>query len=268
MILEGKRIASMLCASCHFNPATNALTGHYMPEVIEFGKIYSANITQDKQYGIGKYTDGQLLYLLRTGIKPDGTFLPPYMPKFVHMSDKDLHGIIGWLRSDDPMVTAKNIPDTVSEPNFFAKFLCTIAFKPATYPENPIVAPDTNNLVAYGKYITIGKIECFGCHSKNFEGLNVQEPEKSEGFLAGGNPIPGEAGKLISSANLTPDPETGIGLWSENQFVKALKFGIRPDGRTNRLPMAPYAAMTDLEARSVFAYLNSLPPVKNKIAVN
>jgi hypothetical protein len=254
MIVNGERLASMLCAECHLNQQDHLLTGAPMPDAGAFGDIYSANITQDKQYGIGGWTDGQLLYFLRTGVKPGGQFAPPYMPKFVHMSDYDLESVVAWLRSDDARLKASNQPSTPPKPDFLGKFLCFVAFKPVPYPDHTIHAPDSNDLVAYGKYIVTGKIECWTCHSASFK--------------TGGNPIPDRQGNIVYSANLTPDPQTGIGSWTEDQFAKALKYGIRPDGTTNRYPMVPYTRMTDHECQCIFAYLNSLTPVHNEVKRN
>ncbi len=52
------------------------------------------------------------------------------------------------------------------------------------------------------------------------------------------------------------DPETGIGSWTEEQFVKAVRFSITPHG-TNKYPMEPYSALTDKEASAVYAYLKN-----------
>jgi hypothetical protein len=258
----------MLCVQCHLNPEDNLLTGTHLPDVASFGDIYSANITKDPQYGIGSWTDGQLIYFLRTGVKPSGQWAPPYMPKFVHMSDYDLQSVIAWLRSDDPRIKASNQPSTASKPDFLAKFLSLVAFKPVPYPDHPITAPDSNDLAAYGEYIVTGKIECWACHSASFKTLNIEEPTKTPGYMAGGNSIPDRQGKIVVSANLTPDEATGIGTWTEDQFIKALKFGIRPDGTTNRYPMVPYTRMTDHECQCIFAYLKTLPPVHNQIQRN
>jgi cytochrome c2 len=76
------------------------MTGKELPEMAELGKIYSKNITHDPLSGIGKWTDGELYSFMRTGIKPDGQYVPIYMPKFPLMSDEDLKSVIAWLRSD------------------------------------------------------------------------------------------------------------------------------------------------------------------------
>ena len=61
----------------------------------EFGEIYAPNITKDTQYGIGGWTDAEIMYLLRTGIKRDGSYVPPYMAKLPMLSDEDMASIIG-----------------------------------------------------------------------------------------------------------------------------------------------------------------------------
>ena len=72
-IERGRQLSAMLCNDCHMDRNTDKLTGRKMDEVKQFGAVYSKNITKDPEHGIGKWTDGELAYLLRTGIKPDGT---------------------------------------------------------------------------------------------------------------------------------------------------------------------------------------------------
>src|SRR5687767_11532905 len=94
-VARGEKIASMLCRSCHYNSETGKLTGYAFKDAPEFGKIYSKNITQDKEAGIGNWTDAQLIYFIRTGIHPlTGKYVPPYMAKLVHISDEDMRSII------------------------------------------------------------------------------------------------------------------------------------------------------------------------------
>ena len=68
-IAKGQKLASMLCSSCHFDGNTGKFTGRRMDEAPQFGEIYSKNITKHPDHGIGKWTDGELAYLLRTGLK-------------------------------------------------------------------------------------------------------------------------------------------------------------------------------------------------------
>lgn len=260
-ITHGKIIVSLLCAECHQNRETGRLTGANMDPLhkMPFGLIYSQNITNDKTVGIGDWTDGQIIYLLRTGIKRDGQYAPPWMAKLPNMSDEDIASVIAFLRSDDPMVAADDTPDRHCEPSFFAKFLCTVAFKPLPFPEKPIPQPDTTNKVEWGKYL-VWNFECFSCHSHDFSKNNYMHPEQSAGYLGGGNQL-----DSIYSSNITPDNETGIGKWSEADFVKALRFGLLPDNTTTRGPMKPYTLLTESESKAIYAYLRTVPPIHNKV---
>ena len=80
---------------------------------------------------------------------------------------------------------------------------------------------------------------------------------------AGGRALATPFGTFYSP-NITPDPETGIGRWSDAQFLRALRDGVRPDG-ANYFPAFPYPSftrITDADARAIKAYLFSLPAVR------
>lgn len=77
MIGEGKRLTQIMCAPCHYDPATKKLTGIRMEDVPGFiGKVIAKNITNHPEKGIGKYTDGELAYIIRTGVAKDGKIMP------------------------------------------------------------------------------------------------------------------------------------------------------------------------------------------------
>ncbi len=265
MIAEGKRLSSMLCSKCHM-AQNGKLEGQLMPDLpAEFGKAWSLNITRHPEYGAGRYTDGELAYLLRTGVKRNGEYAPPWMPKFPHISDYDLHSIIAYLRSDAPELEPSDKVQPASQPSFLTKFLCRVAFKPLPYPTEEIVAPPPSDKVAFGKYLATGKVDCYGCHSPSFETMNIMEPEKTPGYFSGGNAMPNLEGEIIYTRNLTPDKETGIGNWTEEQFVKAVRFGQLPNGGSVRYPMEPFAAMTEEEASAIWAYLQTIPAIRNDV---
>jgi mono/diheme cytochrome c family protein len=70
------------------------------------------------------------------------------------------------------------------------------------------------------------------------------------------------------ATNLTPDENTGIGSWSEDTFVKALKTGRHMGVSRPILPPMPWQAyrhLTDEDLRAVYAYLRTLPPVHNRV---
>ncbi len=267
MVAEGKRISTMMCAKCH-QAENGKLEGHFMADMPEmFGKVWSANITQHPEYGTGRYTDGELAYLLRTGIKKDGGYAPPWMPKFPNMSDRDIESIIAYLRSDAPELAASDKAQPASQPSFFAKFLCRVAFKPLPYPAQPILAPPAEDKVAFGKYIATAKVDCYACHSPSFQNTDVMVPENTPGYFSGGNAMPNLEGEIIYTRNLTPDKETGIGKWTEEQFVQAVRFGKRPNGTSVRYPMSPHPELTDEEVAAIFAYLQTIPAIHQDVDV-
>lgn len=261
-IAQGQKIASMECIACHAGD-DGKLTGKLLNELPpEFGTIYSRNITSDPDVGIADWTDGELLYLLRTGIKRDGQYIPPYMSKFHLASDEDMYSVIAWLRSDK--IIPSNIEPPESEPSFLTKMLSHFAFKPLPYPEKPINQPDTNNAVEHGKYLANAIYNCYPCHSADFKTMNDLEPEKSGGFYGGGNKMPGVNGEIITTSNLTFD-ETGIAAYSEEEFVQAVKYNKKRDGTVLRYPMFPHNQLTDKEAEAIYAYLKTVPNIKQPI---
>jgi mono/diheme cytochrome c family protein len=263
-INEGARVASVLCLHCHASQ-DGKLGGNYMPDAKQFGEVHAANITQHPDYGITGYTDGELAYLLRTGILKDGRYAPPYMPKFPNMSDEDLFSIIAFLRSDHPMVQPSDHHPPEPVPNFLTKMLTRTAFKPLPYPEVPINAPSPSGRVSYGKYLVDAKFDCYSCHSASFRKADVMRPENSAGYFGGGNTLLDKEMKVVYSSNLTMDKETGLGNWTEAEFTRALRFGMKPDNTPVRYPMIPAPVITDEEASAIWAYLQTVPVIHNPL---
>lgn len=263
---NGKDIVIALCKNCHMSD-DGKLGGAFM-EKGPIGNIFAPNITNDIEYGVGKYTEGELLYLLRTGIANDGRYIPPIMVKLPHMSDEDIEDVIAFLKSDDFLVSpSKNeIPKT--EYGLLAKMLMKLgAFGPLPYPEEEILRPSIDDEVELGKYLAVGVYDCYSCHSKSFTKINLMEPEKTPGFFGGGNMMSvsnAPNAEVIPSANLTFDTHTGIGNWTKSDFIKALRTGVKPDGTTLRSPMVPYNNLSDKEAGAIYEYLKSLPIITNK----
>ena len=114
--------------------------------------------------------------------------------------------------------------------------------------------------VARGAYLVNGIMNCGNCHSP-------QEPDgKVSGApLSGGPAIPTPV-FMAYPPNITQDPATGIGGWTDLQIVTALREGRTPDGRTLRppMPVGLYRGMSDQDAYAVAAYLRTLPPVISK----
>ncbi|MBC6990239.1 c-type cytochrome [Hymenobacter sp. BT491] len=265
LLANGEKIAMSMCADCHLDRKANSFSGRYISDLPpEFGKLYSANITQDPEHGIGKWTDAELITLFRTGIGRDGRFRI-VMPQFVHMSDEDINSLVVFLRSNHEWVQPKAVASHAQEPSFLGKVLVNTVMKPTPMPAHAIVQPNPDDKVAFGHYLVTGRYLCYDCHSKDFQTNNILEPERSEGFMAGGNKFITPNGETIFSRNLTAEPETGIGDWSEEQFVKAVKFGQSPHGPL-RLPMPKFSVLSDEEVKAMFAYLQTIPKLRNATA--
>ncbi len=268
LVARGKALAEMRgCFDCHLNRDTGSATGVLVPDVPPpVAKVtHGSNITRDLNHGIGSYSDGQLAWLLRTGVRPDGRLLAPWMPRMVQAADEDLKAIIAFLRSDDPMLAANPLPSKGTEFGFLGKALRKFAWKPDVLLPGPIVAPPLTDKVAYGKYVVAGMIDCYACHSANFAMVNNAQPELTPGFLGGGNPMIDLAGEPVFSANITPDPETGIGKWTEQDFIRALREGVHPKGTPLRYPMPHFHQLSEEQASAVFAYLKTVPPIQNAV---
>jgi mono/diheme cytochrome c family protein len=263
-VARGRKIVGMLCYDCHYSNTTHKLSGHRLPEIPDvFGEIYSHNITSDKENGIGGWTDGEIMYFLRTGIHKNNEYVPPYMPKFPHVADEDINSIVAFLRSTDSLVAPAAVADTAEKPSLLAFFLGRFVFKPHEYPTKQIDPPPANDKVAIGKYWATGVIGCYQCHSADFKTNNEVNPEQSAGFFGGGNEMKDASGKVIYTANITPDQSHGIGSWSEQDFLHALRDGLRRDNTALRYPMSRFPELSDSEIVAIYSYLRTIPALAN-----
>jgi mono/diheme cytochrome c family protein len=116
--------------------------------------------------------------------------------------------------------------------------------------------------VARGRYL----VTIAGCSDCHTPGALIGAPDMKR-YLGGsdvGFSIPGQG--VFVGQNLTPDKETGIGSWTSEQIVTAIRTGKRPDGGEVS-PVMPYSAfshLTDEDAQAIAAFLKSLPAVSNK----
>lgn len=122
-------------------------------------------------------------------------------------------------------------------------------------PSNPQFDPPTSStpLVERGAAF-VAQEGCPGCH---------QSPVASDGILSGSD-VPKGAKKAFPK-NLTPDPETGIGMWSDAQIMGAMRMGTDDQAMALCDVMPRFSAMTDDEAKAIVAYLRALPAVKRDI---
>ena len=264
------------CWGCHQNPhegVNGPPNGGMLFDLTDvgpgFGKWYSRNLTPDVETGLGGWTDGEIVQALREGLSRDHTTLFPIMPvDWYHgMADDDALAVVAYLRSLAPV--KNDVPRR--EPSFVAKALFTFKLmKPKDPIATPIVAPPPGITPEYGRYLSSNLADCADCHTPR----NLQDGQfyldslfAGSSFAFGG----GEDDPILSYArNITPDKETGIGSWTEDDFVTAVTTGVRPDG-TVLAPHMPYAfykswSIDDLKA--VYAYLKTVPARKRKVPAN
>jgi mono/diheme cytochrome c family protein len=126
---------------------------------------------------------------------------------------------------------------------------------------SPAAADDAQ--VARGRFL----VTIAGCSDCHTPGALLGTPDMKR-YLGGsdvGFAIPG-AGVFVGE-NLTPDKETGLGAWTEQQIITAIRTGKTPEGRELSAVM-PYPALshlTDADAQAIVAFLKSLPPVSNQV---
>ncbi len=256
-INEGRRIAKIICIRCHYNFETGTLAGRRHGNPKRLGDFSSGNITNDSATGIGKWSNGQLYYFLKTGIKPDGNYVFD-MPKYPNMCEEDILSIIAFFRSNDSLVRKTNNETPSPRLSFLARALLQFVIRPPSFENRVVSYPDTDNAIAFGRYLATAKFSCYECHSLNMVTTNYNCPEKSWNFFKGGNPHVNEQREKIYTPNITGDSAKGIGRWTNKQFARTLQNGIKPDGSTVRDPMFPFYLLTEKETESIFIYLKSI----------
>jgi mono/diheme cytochrome c family protein len=245
------------CGNCHtpHDAANRELPGMELAGGREFddaelGHIVGPNITPDRETGIGAWSAAQIVTALRTGRRPDGTLIAPPMPiEFYRgLGDRDAEAIAAYVKSLKPVHHA------------VARSHYRVPLPPSYGPEVAHVAePDRGDKVAYGAYLAGPVAHCMECHTPRIRGVLQRDR-----LGAGGRELPdiGHPGALTVSRNITPDPEHGLGKWSDADIERAITLGLRPDGTrlAETMPFAAYRRMTAADLAAIVAYLRLLPP--------
>lgn len=273
-VKRGEYLANhvVVCMDCHsqrdfsqfsgpLKEGTLGSGGEKFAEEFGFpGTFYSKNITPA---ALSDWTDGEIYRAITTGVSKKGNALFPVMPyKFYgQMDPEDVKDIIAYLRSLPPI--ENEVP--ASKANFPFNFILN------TIPQKavPTKKPDPSDRVAYGKYLT-HIAGCVECHTPpNDKGQKIPGME-----LAGGWEMGVGGGKIVTTANLTPDKETGIGNWTEADFIARFKSyadssyvnpTVAPGEFQTIMPWMMYAHMKAEDLSAIYAYLQTVPPVRNEI---
>lgn len=226
----------------------------------DFGVLYSPNLTPT---GIGSWTDEQLYTAVAQGVSAHKGSLFPLMPypTYGKMAREDLEDILAYVRT----LKAKESQTGPSQLNFPLNLV--VRTMPSAPDHQP--APPKSDTVAYGRYL-LSIASCNDCHTPTSRGQDVAGMT-----LAGGFEFQTPWGP-VRSANITPDPATGIGSWTRAQFIQRFK---DPKQRHNRgdeiaqgefntmMPWVSYSGMSEEDLGAMYDYLKTVTPVSNKVDI-
>lgn len=243
------------CGNCHTPrgpggvfDASKDLAGGFVIDEKPFRAVTS-NITQDKETGIGAWTDAQIARAIREGIRPDGSLIGPPMPFGLYrgISDSDLAAMVAYLRTVKPVS------------NKVEKSVYRIPLPPAYGP--PVASvPDVPRAdkVKYGEYLAGPIGHCVECHTP----MGKDGRHDWSRIGQGGMEFNGPWGVSVAR-NITPHPDDGLGKWSNAEIKRAITQGISKNGAKLYPPMAfsLYAKVKDADLDAIVAYLRTLKPL-------
>jgi mono/diheme cytochrome c family protein len=214
--------------------------------------VKGANITSDRDTGIGNWSDAELRTTLLTGVRPNGVALATVMPYpfYKLLMPGDVDAIVAYLRSVPP------IRNEVQAPNYKAQQVA--ATVPGT--DKPMTADDLKDPVKRGFYLS-SLAHCMACHSRASEAV---PPDFKGNYGRGGREFRGPWGVTVT-ANISSSTK-GLGGWSDAEIRRALTEGVSKDGRKLKPPMIDYVAYyktwksEDMDA--LIAWIRTIPPIE------
>lgn len=247
------------CGNCHTPRAQGVpvmekqLSGGFQTFDEPAFVVKGANITPDRDTGIGAWSDAEIKAALIDGVRPNGTPLATVMPYPFYriMTANDLDAIVAYLRSVPP------VRNNVQRPIYkSAQF-------DVPYPgaEKPMSEEDLNDPVKRGLYLS-SIAHCMACHARRSED---EPPDFKNALGKGGREFKGPWGVTVT-ANITSHPTSGLGSWSDDEIKRALTEGVSRDGRRLKPPMIDYVAYykkwTDTDMSALIAWIRSIPPIE------
>jgi mono/diheme cytochrome c family protein len=261
LVARGRYIVrnAATCGGCHSANERNPdgpLSGGTEFKDWRLGTIRASNLTPDSATGIGAWSEADIVRALRNGQRPSGRVLAPVMPyDWMHrMSDADAYAVAYYLKSEPAVHN-----DVRQNPN--------LVFKTAQLFRAPddrllVVPPARGPTAAYGDYLANHVALCAHCHTPR-SGIREQYDDKLA--YAGDATPPKEF--PANPSNITPDSATGIGRWSEADFIRTMRTGVNPSGDTLNpiMPWRTMRRMTDDDLRAIYRYLRTLSPIENSV---
>jgi mono/diheme cytochrome c family protein len=267
-IARGKYIFTVSdCSGCHsgrdFNRFGGPVVESQLGQGFEFpkelglpGRVAARNITPDVETGLGGWTDGEKIRAIREGISKDGTMLFPMMPyeRFRTMSDEDVESLVAYMN------TLRPVRHRVERSRI--EFPVSVLMKSAPRPAGSIPPPDRADRMQYGGYLA-NLAGCAGCHTEYEKG-------KPKGPAFAGGERFAFPGAVVVSANITPDPQTGIGRWKEADFIDKFhqyreyaEKGSPAAGPENFtvMPWLEFSRLDAADLGAIYTFLSSQKPV-------
>lgn len=241
------------CKGCHTDPVRGRPFAGGRPIETPFGMVVAANITPDRETGIGDWSDSDFDRALREGIMPDGTRLYPAMPYpyYTRMSREDVRAIHAYLNTIAPAhheVHSNQLPFPFNIRSLM-RLWDALYFEPGEYKPAPGKSAAWNR----GGYLVEGAGHCAACHSpKNFLGGD-RSGQRFRGYSLQGWFAP----------DITADPQRGLGDWSDTDIVEYLKKGHNRFAAASG-PMAEEvengsSKMSDADLAAIASYLKDQP---------
>jgi mono/diheme cytochrome c family protein len=225
-----------------------------------FGTVFSPNITPDRQSGIGHWRLADFERALRWGIAPDDSHYLPIFPFsfYGRLTAADLRDLKAFV---DTLPAVSRI-DRGGEARILSAARARAAIAVIAEPFAGDWQPDPSKSEDWnrGAYLVAAVGRCADCHTpRNWLGAR----DRARAF-SGASAGPG--GKAVP--NITPDPETGIGKWSEQDIMNLLKDGQTPDfdfvGGAMGEIVRNTSRLDEADRRAIAIYLKSLPPIHSQ----
>lgn len=271
-IERGRYLANSVCVcmDCHAQrdwslfagppkPGTLGAGGDKFDRTMQFpGEFFARNITP---FALKDWTDGELYRAITSGISKDGhPFFPvmPY-PNYNRLATEDVHSIIAYLRSIDPVSTPPLPESTIDFP-------VSLIMRTVPQPAQPMDRPAPGD-ARYGEYV-INAAACIECHTNTVKGERVGQP------FAGGFAFAFPDGSVLRSPNITPHPTDGIGAWDKAMFIARFKqyadsayvpAQVAPGDFQTVMPWTMYATMTEEDLGAIYDYIITQPAVAGKV---
>lgn len=259
LVARGEYLARAAdCTGCHTVPGGKPFAGG-LAFKLPVGTLYSTNITSDKETGIGEWSDDDFVKAMHEGKRKDGKFLYPAFPypDYTLLTRDDVLAIKAYLFSLTPV--HQPTPENDMSFPFNQRYLMwfwNILYNPGQrFQPNIDRAPPWNR----GAYLVEALGHCGECHTPRTPLMGRSARKKFGGAMIEG----------WKAYNITSDPQSGIGAWSDAQLSDYLSRGHAEGRSTAAGPMSTalnnsLRFLAEDDIRAMVAYLKSVPPIHEK----